>query len=240
MAEHSSTPSPSSAVTPPALALQHIAKRFVQGGQVVHVLEDACLTIAPGQCVALVGESGCGKSTLLHIAGLLAPADSGHIHIRGQDATGGKEALRTALRRHHIGFVYQYHYLLAGFSAEENVAMPLRLQGKSAAKATQDARAILAEMGLEDRMQHRPGALSGGQQQRVAIARAMVTRPAVLLADEPTGNLDPKTAETVAHLLFETAKRHQQAILIATHSKELAARADRILTLEQGRVVEVA
>lgn len=208
------------------LSLKGISKKFRQGGVEFEVLRTVDLEVQAGQSVALVGPSGCGKSTLLHIAGLLETPDAGEIAIDGQDATGASDRARTALRRDKLGFVYQYHHLLPDFSAQENVAMPLIIQGTRKADAMADAAQMLEAMELSDRTLHRPAELSGGQQQRVAIARALITRPKLVLADEPTGNLDPSRSQAVFSLLHQLVKRQNMGLLIVTHNMNLARNAD--------------
>ncbi|MBV8939434.1 MAG: ABC transporter ATP-binding protein, partial [Alphaproteobacteria bacterium] len=194
------------------------------------------LSVRAGEVVALVGPSGSGKTTLLQIAGLLDVPSAGSMAIAGENLTAAGDARRTQARRSQIGFVYQFHHLLPEFSALENIVLPQMIAGVSRGAAAEKARGLLAEMGLSARAAHRPGKLSGGEQQRVAIARALANAPKLLLADEPTGNLDPHIAgEVFAHLL-EQARRHRLAALIATHNMELARRMDRILTLREGRL----
>jgi len=226
-------------VTGPALRLEGISRGFAQGTGRLDVLRGAHLRLAPGQAVALVGPSGAGKSTLLQIAGLLEAPDSGEVFL-GEIACGGLgDEERTRVRRTEIGFVYQFHHLLPEFSALENVALPQLIRGLSSAQAEARARELLGYLGLGERLAHRPSELSGGEQQRVAIARAIANAPRVLLADEPTGNLDPKTSEHVFGTLLAVTRAAGMAALIATHNLELAGRMDRRVTLEEGRVVEL-
>ncbi|MQX37839.1 ABC transporter ATP-binding protein [Roseospira navarrensis] len=221
----------------PALALKGIRRAFKQAdAPPLTVLDDANLTIRAGEIVALVGPSGSGKSTLLQIAGLLERPDSGEVLLGGEPASGLGDGGRTALRRRALGFVYQYHHLLPEFSAEENVIVPQMVAGKSKREARGRARDLLARMGLEKRGHHRPGQLSGGEQQRVAIARALANAPRVLLADEPTGNLDPHTADAVFAEFMRLVREEGLAGLIATHNPVLAQRMDRVVTLRDGRV----
>ncbi len=222
------------------LRTEAIAKNFLQGGRRIAVLEDVSLEVHAGEVVALTGPSGTGKSTFLHIAGLLERPDGGRIAIAGADMTGAGDRERTRVRRHLIGFVYQFHHLLPEFTAIENAAMPLRVAGRSRQEAWQSARELLARLGLAERLDHRPAALSGGEQQRVAIARALVHHPKLVLADEPTGNLDEHTAEEVMDLFLTVARERQAAVLLATHNMDLAGRADRILRLHEGRLEAVA
>jgi lipoprotein-releasing system ATP-binding protein len=196
------------------------------------------LSLKAGEIVALVGQSGAGKSSLLHIAGLLEAPTSGEITIDGVAASRLPDAERTAIRRGTIGFVYQAHHLLPEFDALENVVLPQMIAGKSRAEAAQEATRLLTDLGLGQRLTHRPSQLSGGEQQRVAIARALANHPRILLADEPTGNLDPKTASGVFDSLIAITRAQGLAALIATHNFELASRMDRALLLHQGKLVE--
>jgi len=222
----------------PALVLENIERTFNQGGADIHVLKGANLTIAPGEFVALLGPSGSGKSTLLQIAGLLEHADGGDVLLSGTSCNALSERNRTATRRDKLGFVYQHHHLLPEFSAVENVMMPQMIAGKSKSEAKIRAEDLLGRFGLDHRLSHRPAKLSGGEQQRVSIARAIANKPAVLLADEPTGNLDTRTADDVLKELLELIRSQNLAALIATHNSELAAQADRIIRLEDGILVE--
>ncbi len=219
------------------LRLEAIDKTFHQGGKAIEVLHGVNLELRPGELVALVGPSGSGKSTLLHIAGLLERPDAGEVVIGGQAASALDDNARTGLRRNTIGFVYQYHHLLPEFSALENVILPQMIAGLSKAEARVRAGELLGRVGLSERIEHRPARLSGGEQQRVAIARAMANRPAVLLADEPTGNLDPATADAVFDELLELVRHTGLAALIATHNPLLAQRMDRLLEIVDGVVV---
>jgi len=220
------------------LRLQGVGKTYRRdGAEAVEVLRGVDLSLGRGEVVALVAPSGAGKSTLLHIAGLLDTPDRGEVAVLGQTMTGASDAARTAMRRRSIGFVYQFHHLLPEFTAAENVIVPQRANGTPAGAAAARADALLARVGLAGRADHRPAALSGGEQQRAAFARALANSPALLLADEPTGNLDPATAERVFAVLMETVRETGLAALIATHNLELAARMDRVLRLEGGRVV---
>ncbi|MCC7167415.1 MAG: ABC transporter ATP-binding protein [Rhodospirillales bacterium] len=217
-----------------ALRLDGIRRGFAQGRARLEVLMGADLSLAPGEMVALVGPSGAGKSTLLHIAGLLERPDGGQVWIGGAAAGELSDDRRTELRRRHLGFVYQYHHLLPEFSALENVAIPQMIAGVARREADARARDLLGRLGLAERAEHRPGQLSGGEQQRVAIARALANEPKVLLADEPTGNLDPATAEVVFDELLALARSRGLAALIATHNPEWARRMDRVVTLKGG------
>jgi len=219
-----------------ALSLDGIVRTFAQAGSDLHVLRGAAVDIAPGETVALVGPSGAGKSTLLHIAGLLERPDGGEVRIGGEACSGLSDDRRTALRRTAIGFIYQFHHLLPEFTALENVVVPQMIGGKSKADARKRASELLDMVGLAERESHRPAKLSGGEQQRVAIARALANAPKVLIADEPTGNLDQETAERVFELLMHLTRETGVSSLVATHNPELAARMDRILTLKNGRL----
>jgi lipoprotein-releasing system ATP-binding protein len=222
----------------PALYLENLSRRYGAGEGAVEVLSGAELTLWPGEAVALVAPSGAGKSTLLHLAGLLETPDEGEVYIAGQPTRAMSDSARTALRRTHIGFVYQFHHLLPEFSAQENIALPQMIAGLGQAEAAARAKELLAYLGLEARAKHRPAELSGGEQQRVAIARALANAPRLLLADEPTGNLDPKTADHVFATLSSLVKASRVAALIATHNMDLAARMDRRVTIKDGRVME--
>lgn len=216
------------------LSLRNIARTYVQGGAQIHVLRGVNLDIRAGEFVALVGPSGAGKSSLLHIAGLLEAPDDGEVIVDGTVANRLSDAARTALRRHSIGFVYQLHHLLPEFSATENVAIPLRLAGSKRRDSENQANRLLSTMGLQHRLTHRPAQLSGGEQQRVAIARALANHPHLLLADEPTGNLDPATAGGVFKEFLRVARAEGVAGLVATHSLELASWMDRVVVLHEG------
>jgi lipoprotein-releasing system ATP-binding protein len=220
-----------------ALALVDIKRTFRQGDRTLEVLRGANLDLRSGEIVALVGPSGAGKSTLLHIAGLLEKPDAGQVLIEGKSAGDQSDAQRTALRGRYLGFVYQYHHLLPEFSALENVMIPQMLLGLNRKEARNRARDLLAMVGLAERESHRPAKLSGGEQQRVAIARAVANGPRVLLADEPTGNLDLTTADTVFRQLLNLVRQTGLAALIATHNPDLAARMDRTVTLRDGILV---
>lgn len=221
----------------PALELDAIAKSYSRGlAAPVHVLAGASLRLERGEVVALVAPSGAGKSTLLHIAGLLDQADAGRVVIDGRDMGRLGDDARTLARRNRIGFIYQFHHLLPEFTALENVVLPQLANGASRARARARAGELLARVGLAERTEHRPAALSGGEQQRVAFCRAMANAPQILLADEPTGNLDPATSEQVFGVLMELVRGTGLAALIATHNLELAARMDRRLRLRDGRV----
>jgi lipoprotein-releasing system ATP-binding protein len=219
------------------LVLRDVRRTYRTEAGELAVLRGADLTLRGGEIVALVAPSGAGKSTLLHLAGLLEKPDGGSIFVDGVDAGALPDAARTAIRRDTIGFVYQFHHLLGEFSALENVVLPQMIAGKPRRLAAERAMALLSSFGLEARARHLPGKLSGGEQQRVAIARALANAPQVLLADEPTGNLDVATASVVFEELLTMVRRENLAALIATHNPELAARMDRTLMLREGRVV---
>lgn len=220
------------------LELQGIEKAYLRGlpGE-VRVLHDLDLTLAAGEAVALVAPSGAGKSTLLHIAGLLDSADAGRVLIAGREATGLPDAARTALRRTEIGFVYQFHHLLPEFTALENVILPQLAAGTARSAANARARDLLDRVGVAPRADHRPAELSGGEQQRTAFCRALANGPRLLLADEPTGNLDPATADQVFEVLMALVRDSGLSALIATHNLDIAARMDRIVRLEGGRLL---
>ncbi|MEM6678216.1 MAG: ABC transporter ATP-binding protein [Pseudomonadota bacterium] len=220
----------------PALRLEGICKGYGPEGRRLEVLREAHLMIQPGEAVALVAPSGAGKSTLLQIAGLLDSADQGHVEIDGQDMSALGDHARTAARCRSVGFVYQFHHLLPEFSAEENVSLPQLAAGRARAAARAQSLALLERVGLSERVGHRPAELSGGEQQRVAICRALANAPRVLLADEPTGNLDPETSERVFGMLLGLVRETGLAALVATHNHALAARMDRIVTLKGGAI----
>lgn len=222
-----------------ALRFEGIGKTYADGGRTpVVVLEGASASLRSGEIVALVAPSGTGKSTLLHIAGLLDTPTAGVVHVAGRSTAGLDDLARTRLRRDAIGFVYQFHHLLPEFSALENVALPRRAAGHGRRAAEEGARDLLHGVGLAHRVAHRPAELSGGEQQRVAVARALANAPALLLADEPTGNLDPETSEQVFAMLLDRVRARGLTALIATHNPDLAARMDRVLRLQDGRIVE--
>ena len=222
----------------PVLRLERLERAYTQGNRRIDVLKGASASFSPGETVALLGPSGAGKSTLLHIAGLLERADSGQVLINGIDCAQLSDTEQTRMRRIEVGFVYQFHHLLPEFSALENVVLPQLILGVSRDKAEARAKDLLGSLGLEERWDHRPAQLSGGEQQRVAIARAVANGPKVLLADEPTGNLDPPTAERVFEQLLKLVRQSGVAAVIATHNLDLAARMDRTLRLMDGRLVE--
>jgi lipoprotein-releasing system ATP-binding protein len=223
----------------PVIYLHEIKRRYMQGETTLTILDGAKLALWAGQSVALVAPSGAGKSTLLHIAGLLETPDDGEVYVGGAPTSGLSDIDRTQIRRTDIGFVYQSHRLLPEFSALENVMLPQMIRGLKRAETIKRATEILAYLGLGDRIKHRPSELSGGEQQRVAIARAIAHPPRVLLADEPTGNLDPNTADHVFQALMQLIRATRVAMLIATHNMELAGRMDRRVSLVDGRIVEL-
>jgi lipoprotein-releasing system ATP-binding protein len=222
----------------PMIRIDGVVRTFRQAGQPLDVLRGASLEVKGGELVALVGPSGAGKSTLLHIAGLLEKADGGDIRIAGKLANALSDADRTALRRQSIGFVYQFHHLLPEFSALENIVLPQMIAGVPKSAARKRGMELLEMVGLGARASHRPARLSGGEQQRVAIARALANRPKLLIADEPTGNLDHKTAESVFAMLADLVRVGDFGALVATHNLDLAARMDRVLELRDGVLVQ--
>lgn len=224
-------------MTQHTLVLDSVTRSFNQGDEQVNVLQHANLSIQPGEIVALVGQSGAGKSTLLQIAGLLEPPSSGKVWVNGKDTSTLSDLEKTGLRRNYIGFVYQFHYLLPEFSALENVVIPQLIAGKSEAEAKARAEQLLSSLGLSHRFQHRPKKLSGGEQQRVAIARAIANTPKILLADEPTGNLDYQTSDIVFGEMLKIVRETGLSALIATHNPDLAAKMDRIVLVKDGMLI---
>jgi len=223
----------------PALFLYHVERHFAQGTERLDILKGADLAVWPGQSVALIAPSGSGKSTLLQLAGLLEKPDGGEVYVGGTPTAGLDDAGRTRMRRNDIGFVYQFHHLLPELSALENVMMPQQIRGLGAGEAKARAGELLGFLGLGERLSHRPAELSGGEQQRVAIARAVANAPRILLADEPTGNLDPKTSDHVFGTLNALVRASSIAAIVATHNLDLAARMDRRVTLRDGKIVEL-
>ena len=221
----------------PALELRDVSRSYAEGKGQLEVFKALDLVVYPGEIVALVGQSGSGKSSLLHIAGLLEAPTAGDVLIAGQNCTALDDAARTRIRRIGIGFVYQFHHLLPEFTAVENVMMPQLIAGATRPAAKERADDLLVRLGLEARLEHRPTELSGGEQQRVAIARALANRPLLLLADEPTGNLDPTTAARVHDELLRLIHEEGLGALVATHNHELASGMSRIARLEQGRII---
>jgi lipoprotein-releasing system ATP-binding protein len=223
----------------PAVFLHAIERRYVQGDATLEILRGAELALWSGQSVALIAPSGAGKSTLLHIAGLLEHPDTGEVYVNGVATSNLPDSERTSIRRTEIGFVYQFHHLLPEFSALENVMLPQMIRGLGRREARVRAVELLSYLGLKARLDHRPAELSGGEQQRVAIARAVANAPRVLLADEPTGNLDPRTADHVFGALGQLVRASGLAALVATHNMDLAGKMDRRVTIKDGLVVEV-
>jgi len=223
----------------PVVFLHAVERRYHQGDAVLEVLNGAELAVWPGQSVALVAPSGAGKSTLLHIAGLLEHPDAGEVYFDGKATSRLSDAERTGIRRTAVGFVYQAHYLLPEFSALENVVMPQMIRGLGRGEAKRRATELLSYLGLKERLTHRPAQLSGGEQQRVAIARAVANAPRLLLADEPTGNLDPRTSDHVFDALSQLTRASGLTVVLATHNMELAARMDRRVAIREGLVVEL-
>lgn len=226
-------------MTSEVLVARNINKSYWQGGNEVRVLRDLNLTVCSGETVAVVGVSGSGKSTLLHILAGLDQLDEGSVAIKGQDLSQLSEKELGALRNRRLGFVYQFHHLLPEFSAEENVAMPLMIAGQSRKSALEEAGAILDKVGLAHRVAHLPSELSGGERQRVAIARALVARPSIVLADEPTGNLDEESADQIHELILSLATDLGVAFVVVTHNNRFAARLSRVCTLTSGQLDEV-
>ncbi|MGX7925868.1 ABC transporter ATP-binding protein [Tsuneonella sp. HG094] len=218
----------------PVVRLTDLARSFEQGGVRIDVLRGVNLEIAPGEIVALLGPSGSGKSTMLQAVGLLEGGFRGKIEIAGTDASALPPEGRTKLRREHLGFVYQFHHLLPDFNAIENVVIPQLVSGRVKAEAEERAQAILTSLGLGHRLHHRPSQLSGGEQQRVAVGRALANRPQLVLADEPTGNLDEKTADVVLEQFLALVRGEGSAALVATHNERLALRMDRVVRLHEG------
>jgi lipoprotein-releasing system ATP-binding protein len=223
----------------PVIFLNAIERRYVQGDASLEILRGAELALWSGQSVALIAPSGAGKSTLLHIAGLLEHPDAGEVYVNGTATAHLADSARTGIRRTEIGFVYQFHHLLPEFSALENVMLPQMIRGLPRREARARGAELLAYLGLQHRLDHRPAELSGGEQQRVAIARAVANGPRVLLADEPTGNLDPRTAEHVFQALGQLVRASRLAALVATHNMDLAGKMDRRVTIRDGIVVEL-
>lgn len=218
------------------LECRRVIRRFREGSSVLEVLSGVDLTIEPAERVAIIGTSGSGKTTLLQIMGGLDDPDEGEVFIDGQLMHGSSELSKGDLRNRYIGFVYQFHHLLPEFSAQENVAMPLLIRREKKADALDQAKDLLARVGLGERLTHKPGELSGGERQRAAVARALITRPQLVLADEPTGNLDAGNGEQVLNLMLELNEELKTSLVIVTHDRSIAARMDRILVLENGKL----
>ncbi|MEL6966452.1 MAG: ABC transporter ATP-binding protein [Pseudomonadota bacterium] len=230
----------SEAKATPVFVMKGVERTYGSGGSALTVLKDADFSIQPGELVALVAPSGAGKSTLLHLAGLLEMPTAGSISLCGTECGHLNDHARTRMRRLDIGFIYQFHHLLPELSALENITLPQLIAGIKKTAAQAHAKALLDELGLSARADHRPGQLSGGEQQRVAIARAVANKPKLLLADEPTGNLDPATSDVVFAALMDLVRATNLAALIATHNHALAARMDRIVTIKDGKIVSAA
>ena len=222
-----------------ALVLHAVERRYHQGEATLNILSGASLTLQRSESIALIGPSGAGKSTLLHIAGLLEHPDAGEVYVNGVATSKLSDRVRTQLRRDEIGFVYQFHHLLPEFTAVENVMLPQMIRGLSRLEAHRRAAELLSYLGLKARLEHRPAELSGGEQQRVAMARAVANAPSILLADEPTGNLDPRTSEHVFAALGSLVRASGLATIVATHNMELAERLDRRVTIRDGQVLEL-
>lgn len=223
----------------PVLECRGVSRRFREGDSVLEVLCGADLVVQPAERVAITGTSGSGKTTLLQIMGGLDDPDDGEVFVGGQPMRGGNELSKGELRNRYIGFVYQFHHLLPEFTAAENVAMPLLIRRENKAAALEKAAELLTRVGLGERLTHKPGELSGGERQRAAVARALITRPQLVLADEPTGNLDAGNGEHVLNLMLELNQEFHTSLVIVTHDQSVAARMDRILVLENGRLREL-
>jgi lipoprotein-releasing system ATP-binding protein len=222
------------------LACQNLRREFIEGGRTLQVLSGACMEVGAGERLAIIGESGAGKTTLLQLLGGLDLPTSGEVFVNGRNIAAMSGTERGLLRNHALGFVYQFHHLLPEFSALENVAMPMLLRDTPVAQIEKEAAALLGRVGLGDRLTHRPGELSGGERQRAAVARALITRPAVVLADEPTGNLDHRTGEQVFNLMLELNREFGSSLVVVTHDMQLAGRMDRVLRLADGVLVEAS
>jgi len=218
----------------PVLECRNVVRRFNEGASTLEVLRGVNLIVQPAERVAIIGSSGSGKTTLLQIMGGLDDPDDGEVRVNGERMQGNDEAAKGELRNRYIGFVYQFHHLLPEFTAEENVAMPLLIRREPKAAALQQAREVLGRVGLGERLTHKPGELSGGERQRAAVARALITRPQLVLADEPTGNLDSGNGEHVLQLMLELNQELQTSLIIVTHDHSIARRMDRVLVLEEG------
>lgn len=221
----------------PILSVRNVHRSFKSGDSMLHVLAGANIDIYPGEMVGLIGPSGSGKSTLLHAAGLLETPNSGEVYINARECLSLSDNERTAIRRNTIGVVYQFHHLLREFTALDNVALPQMIAGKSQSAAREEAARLLGIMGLSERAHHQPSQMSGGEQQRVAIARAIANKPKILLADEPTGNLDPNTSGNVFQSLFDLTRLEGVSALVATHNMELMSYMDRVFTVKDGVVI---
>jgi lipoprotein-releasing system ATP-binding protein len=224
--------------TNPVLHCRSVVRRFTEGGSVLEVLRGVDLRVDAAERVAIIGSSGSGKTTLLQIMGGLDDPDEGDVLVDGNSMHGSNETSKGDIRNRYIGFVYQFHHLLPEFTAEENVAMPLMIRRIAKREAIEQARTLLSRVGLGERLTHKPGELSGGERQRAAVARALITRPRLVLADEPTGNLDAGNGEHVLQLMLELNQELQTSLVIVTHDHSIAARMDRVLVLESGRLVD--
>lgn len=221
------------------LQISGLSKKYKHGEDVITILDDANLSVYEGETVALVGSSGCGKTTFLQLAGLLDSPSGGKIFLDGKEFQGETEKAKTLFRKENIGFIYQSHNLLSDFTAMENIKMPLALQNnKVHYKADRKVNELLSKLGLEKRRNHYPAQLSGGEQQRVAIARSLIHEPALVLADEPTGNLDSKNAKNVVEILVNTVKKYGKTLIMVTHNMSIANKADRIFTIDKGKLIE--
>ena len=218
------------------LEIKNLSKSYIQGNNNLEILKDLNFTVAKGDNIALVGASGCGKSTFLQIIALLDKADYGDINYLGEDYANLSDYKRTVFRRNNIGFIYQFHYLMPELTALENVMLPLLIQGSNMKMAKQEANSLFAHMGILNRSSHKPSQLSGGEQQRVAIARGLIHQPKILLADEPTGNLDPKNANKILQLFMQEIKYRKQTTIVVTHNMELAAQFNKIITINSGKI----
>jgi len=218
------------------IRIKKLNKSYIQGKNELKILNNINLSIEPGENIALVGPSGCGKSTFLQIIGLLDKPDSGEINYLSLNYANTSDKKRTLFRKKHIGFIYQFHHLLPEFTAEENVMLPLIINGYSIKDAKKESTELLSNLGLRDRVEHKPSSLSGGEQQRTAIARAIIHKPTILLADEPTGNLDPGNAKKVFELFLSEIKKRKQTTITVTHNLDLAEKFDKIITIENGRI----
>ncbi|MBT8068220.1 MAG: ATP-binding cassette domain-containing protein [Gammaproteobacteria bacterium] len=224
----------------PVLECRNVVRRFKEGASTLEVLRGVDLVVQPAERVAIIGSSGSGKTTLLQIMGGLDDPDDGEVRVHGERMQGNDEAAKGELRNRYIGFVYQFHHLLPEFTAEENVAMPLLIRREPKAEALQQARELLGRVGLGERLTHKPGELSGGERQRAAVARALITRPQLVLADEPTGNLDAGNGEHVLQLMLELNQELRTSLVIVTHDHGIAQRMDRVLVLEDGVLLQSA
>ena len=233
------TAAPAPAASEPLIVVENLVKHYTDAGRMVRVLEGVSLEVAPGEKLAIVGESGVGKSTLLHILGALDEPTAGSVRYGPKNLQALSSRELASFRNRDIGFVFQFHHLMADLTAEENVTMPGLIAGFGWDRARQEARAILDRVGLSGRLDHKPGELSGGEQQRVSVARAVVLSPRALLADEPTGNLDPATGDEVQRLLIELNRERGVALIVVTHNPRLAAAMDRVMRLENGKLERV-